>query len=76
MKIMIFVKTEYVQDAQAYVNDKLCNNIQDNNKGWKDAFGPMLVATFNGDSMEEAKNFAIQMFPNADPEVFMFQRVS
>lgn len=76
MKIMIFIKEEYIRDMQAYIDEQICDNIHDNNKGWKDIRGSVLVGIFNGDSIEAASHFAAQMFPSADSSVFAFYKVS
>lgn len=75
--IQVFVKEPYVRDAQIYLGNDMdeegfwCMD-SENEQYWKDVEASMLLQTFTGVSLEEAKKLMEEKYPDANPQIFEF----
>lgn len=75
--IQVFVKESYVRDAQMYLGQDMdeegywCMD-SEHEQYWKDVEGSMLLQTFTGVSLEEAKKLMEEKYPDANPQIFEF----
>lgn len=74
--IQVFVTAEYVRDAQIYLGQDIDNGFwcmgEENEQYWKDVEGPMLLHTFTGVSLDEAKKLVKEKYPDANSKIFEF----
>ena len=73
---LVFIKEEYVRDAQAYEGpmeseEDIFSNYQ-SEQYWKDAGGPLLVFEGYANSEEEILDKLKPLYPQADASIFMF----
>ena len=72
---LVFIKAEYVRDAQAYEGPlESEEDIFDwkFEEYWKDAGGPLLVFEGYANSEEEILDELKPLYPQADASIFMF----
>lgn len=75
--IQVFVKEEYVRDIQIYLGQDIDEEglwcmASDNEQYWKDVKGAMLLHTFSGISIEDARNIIFQKYLEANFQIFEF----
>lgn len=81
-RILVFVKKEYVRDAEAFTElpaEKYegidIYSASDCEEGWADIEGPVLVGDFQNMTLEEVRERIRRLYPDASEEVFEFMYV-
>lgn len=80
--ILVFIKSEYIRDAQAYIGNKLPKNKDEiymdceNEQYWQDTSPHGFVAFYNEKTIKEAKESIKTCYPNADEDIFLFLPVT
>lgn len=69
-RYLVFVKSEYIRDAQAYVGAPCEDDPIEVDKGWLDANGPMLVLDIHANDVKAVKDRITRVYPDADMDVF------
>ena len=69
-RYLVFIKSEYIRDAQAYVGAPCEDDPVEVDKGWLDANGPMLVLDIYANDATEVKDRISRVYPEADMDVF------
>lgn len=72
---LVYLKADYVRDAQGYLFGKVEEISEKEEEGWGDVSGPLLLMEFQADSNEEAWDRIIRWYPEADPEVFQVEKI-
>lgn len=74
--IQVFITAEYVRDAQMYLGQDIDDGFwcmgAENEQYWKDVEGPMLLHTFTGVFLDEAKKLMKEKYPDANSKIFEF----
>lgn len=74
--IQVFVKEQYVRDAQMYLGQGIDDGFlcmgAENEQYWKDVEAPMFLHTFTGVSLDEAKKLMGEKYPDANLKIFEF----
>ena len=75
--VQVFVAAEYVRDAQMYLGkdmdeDGFWSMDSENEHYWKDVEAPLLLHTFTGASLDKVKKLMVEIYPEANPEIFEF----
>ena len=78
-RILVFVKSEYVRDAQAFTRLDASQYEEvgiymgtDCEQGWNDIKGPVLVADWKNLTMEQAMEKIKVLYPDASIGIFTF----
>lgn len=73
----IFVKREYVRDAQIYQGNTEVDDIHaiEQEKYWKDCFGDMLLTTFHTKTEKQVWDYISKAYPDADANIFWINKV-
>lgn len=70
---MVFVKAQYVRDAQAFTGKKnFAADIYEDEDGWLDIGGPVLCAIYRDLTKEEVIKKNQNIYPDAPEEVFVY----
>ena len=74
---LVFIKSGYVRDMQAFVGidldiEEVDIFAKENDKGWRDCEGSVLVAVYPNVSEEEALQKIKQVYPDASDHAFAF----
>ena len=72
---LVYLKADYVRDAQGYLFGKVEEISEKEEEGWGDVSGPLLLMKFQADSNAEAWDRIIRWYPEADPEVFQVEKI-
>lgn len=73
MRYLVFIKADYVRDAQAYLGE-LSEDIFDDEheENWRDINGPVLVLDGNFDSTIKMFDTIMKMYPTTDISIFEY----
>lgn len=71
-RYLAFIKEEYVRDAQAFTNGPIEDGHDplEDEFGWRDAHGPMLVIDRRFDDVDALMRTLSALYPDADPRIF------
>ena len=76
MVTFVFIKAEYVRDAQAYTRKSLLGEpdiySEENDIGWSDVSGDILIGEYSDCSIADARERIKKVYPQANPEIFRF----
>ena len=74
---LVFIKSGYVRDMQAFVGldldvEEIDAFAEENEKGWRDCEGSVLIASYPNVSEEEALQKIKKVYPDASDHAFAF----
>lgn len=76
----VFIKSDYVRDAQAYVGDCLSDDIdifdEEHERFWNDCNGHILVFDGYAESIEDVKETLKKIYPDASDNIFYIKSVN
>lgn len=74
---LVFLKAEYVRDAQGFLEANIESvDIDYNNDAWRDVSGPVLLMDITAGSIEEVTDRIKSVYPDADMRVFEIMQVN
>lgn len=83
MRYLVFIKSEYVRDSQAFSGKDIPKGFLDGihftieaEDGWRDIEGDVLVADMNCETEEELSKRIRNIYPEASIEIFRILKLS
>lgn len=69
-RYLIFIRPPYVRDMQAYTASPDTDSMFDNDAGWRDCEGPVLIADITAPNPSAVRDRLTWMYPDSNPEIF------
>lgn len=69
-RYLVFIRPPYVRDTQAYTASQSTDSMFDDDAGWRDCEGPVLVADITAANPSTVRNKLAWMYPDSNPEIF------
>lgn len=69
-RYLAFIHPPYVRDMQAYTASRDTDNMFDDDTGWRDCEGPVLVMDITAANPSAVRDRLTWMYPDSNPEIF------
>lgn len=69
-RYLAFIHPPYVRDMQAYTASRDTDNMFDDDTGWRDCEGPVLVMDITAPNPSAVRDRLTWMYPDSNPEIF------
>lgn len=69
-RYLAFIHPPYVRDMQAHTASRDTDSMFDDDAGWRDCEGPVLVADITAVNPSAVRDRLAWMYPDSNPEIF------
>lgn len=69
-RYLVFIRPPYVRDMQAYTASQDTDSTFDDDAGWHDCEGPVLIADITAPNPSAVRNKLTRVYPDSNPEIF------